>query len=323
MPSLASGTRSRTDSPSAAATLGKAGLTAEALDLRRQAAPAKINLALHVLGRREDGYHDLDTMVVFADVGDVVAAEPFPGDLDVAVDGPFAGALATSDPTARNLVVRAARALGVATGRDRAGLQVRLTKNLPVAAGLGGGSADAAAVLRLLGPDWNRDDRSGKLGAIALSLGADVPMCLLSKPLLARGRGEDLRPLAGMPPLAVVLVYPGVPVSTAEVFALRSGPFDPLLPPVPPSFASAAEVVRWLRGTRNGLADAAMQKAPAIRNALEALAGAPAAMLSRMSGSGSSCFGIFPSREAAQKAARTIRAAEPSWWVMATTTGGS
>jgi 4-diphosphocytidyl-2-C-methyl-D-erythritol kinase len=282
----------------------------------RETAPAKINLALHVTGRRADGYHDLDTLAVFADLGDEIAIEDTKARGTLVVDGPFASAIGGS--VHDNLALRAAAAAAKAAGRDHDRLAIHLTKNIPVGAGLGGGSADAAAVLRLLGRAWKVTPPLEDV----LAIGADVPMCLVSRPLRARGKGERTALLPSVPALPMVLVYPAMGVSTAEIFAARAGDFDPPLPD-PPSFDSIAELVRWLRGTENGLEDAARFKAPAIASVLQALAAAPGAMMARMSGSGSTCFAIFPFWEAAEHAARVIRAAEPRWWVAATTCAGS
>ena len=282
----------------------------------REVARAKVNLALHVLGRRPDGYHDIDTLVAFAETADEISAEKRLGDFALTIDGPFSDALA-AEPD-RNLVMRAAKALGAAAG-GRRDFQLRLTKNVPVAAGLGGGSADAAATLRLLGREW----RFAALEPIAARLGADVPMCLESRPLRATGKGEKLAAVAGLPDLPLVLAYPGVPISTAEVFAGHSGVFDPAMPALPGRFETVADVTRWLRRTRNSLEDVARLKEPVIAGVLQALAAAPGAMMSRMSGSGSTCFGIFPFPEAAEHAARMIQAAEPDWWVVATVARGS
>lgn len=285
----------------------------------RETARAKVNLALHVRGRRPDGYHELDTLVAFADVGDELELlTSAPADDFLAITGPFAAPLL--EEVSGNLVLRAAQRLGARHGKPPVGLQ--LTKNLPVASGLGGGSADAAATLRLLCREWAIEPISAEIDALAVTLGADVPMCLRSRPLLARGRGEVIVDVEGFPALALVLVHPGVAVSTGQVFSRLDAPDDPPLPPLPSRFDTVADFVRWLRPTRNGLADAARDVAPVIGNALQALSNV-GAMFARMSGSGSSCFGIFPFRDAAEHAARVIRAAEPGWWVVATTTGPS
>ncbi|MCW5716139.1 MAG: 4-(cytidine 5'-diphospho)-2-C-methyl-D-erythritol kinase [Bauldia sp.] len=289
---------------------------ATAAPVPSEAAPAKVNLALHVRGRRPDGYHDLDTLVVFAADADTV--ELAEGGDALTIDGPF-GQLLRGDES-ENLVLRAARRLAARAGRSWPAL--RLTKNLPVAAGLGGGSADAAATLRLLTRAWRLPPGDADLAAEGIALGSDVPMCLRSRPLVARGRGERIEDVVSFPALAIVLVHPAVAVSTGQVFARLDAPDDPPLPELPDRFETVADFIRWLRPTRNGLADAARDIAPVIGNALLALSNT-GAMFARMSGSGASCFGIFPFAEAAEHAARIIRGAEPAWWVSATTTGGS
>ncbi|MGE0456809.1 MAG: 4-(cytidine 5'-diphospho)-2-C-methyl-D-erythritol kinase [Bauldia sp.] len=286
----------------------------------REAARAKLNLALHVLGRRSDGFHDLESLVVFADAGDVLTVEE--GTPRLEIDGPFAHQLA-AEPSEGNLVARVAAHFTVVAGVERGDLRVRLQKNLPVGAGLGGGSADAAAMLRILAGRAEVPVPGDVLHEVAGELGADVPMCLVSEPLLAGGKGERLRTVPGIPALHVVLVWPAVSVSTAMVFRRLFGPRDPELPTLPAAFASVAEFVRWLRQTRNGLEDTARDCAPAIGHALQALIASPGCMFARMSGSGSTVFGIFPFRDAAEHAARLIRSAEPDWWAIATTTGGS
>lgn len=257
--------------------------------------------------------------MVFADVGDTVSAEPAPN-WRLSVDGPYAGELAPADPD--NLVLQAARALADATNApNRAALH--LDKNLPVASGLGGGSADAAATLRLMRQFLPVDLPDERLLALAEGLGADVPMCLAGVPLIARGKGERLQPVAAMPTLHLVLVHPGVMVSTPAVFGAYAPPYDPPLPPTPDGFASAAELVGWLERTRNGLEHAATTIVPEIGEAIAALRATPACRLARMSGSGATCFGIFPDDETAEAAAARLAAGWPGWWVRATRTGAA
>lgn len=283
------------------------------IDAFSEPAPAKINLALHILGRRPDGYHDIDSLVVFADVGDRVALAE--GGPRLVIDGPFASALSTED----NLVTRAAEAMAREAGRP-ADLSLRLTKNLPVGSGIGGGSADAAATLRLLDRAWRLDLPAERLGAIALALGADVPMCLRSRTARATGRGETLTELPDLPALPIVLAFPGVSVSTAAVFAGLGKPSDPPLP-TPPALADAKAVAAWLAQTRNGLEAAASKAAPVIGEALAMLGDTEGCLFARMSGSGSCCFGIYPTPAAARGAAAAIQQAQPHWWVRAATTG--
>jgi 4-diphosphocytidyl-2-C-methyl-D-erythritol kinase len=256
---------------------------------RRGLAPAKVNLALHVTGRRADGYHLLDSLVAFADLGD--GLEVGPGDA-LEVTGPFAAGVPTDG---RNLI---RRALAVA-GLRRA---VRLDKRLPHPAGLGGGSSDAATVLRLAGADLPAE--------ALLGLGADVPVCMLGRAARMRGIGEAVTPVA-LPPLPAVLVNPGVPVPTGAVFAAMARRDNPAMPE-PPKMRDAGAAIAWLSRQRNDLEAPARGLAPEIGAAVDALraAGAP---LARMTGSGATCFGLWPDRAAARAAARAL--ARPGWWV--------
>lgn len=274
-------------------------------------APAKVNLYLHVLGRRADGYHDLDSLVVFADVGDRIAVAA-DDRLSFAVDGPFAAAVPDDD---NNLVMRAARAMADAAG-VRARARINLTKRLPVAAGIGGGSADAAAALRVLARLWGVRPLAGDLERIALTLGADVPVCLRDGPTWLAGVGEDLAPAPALPPVWLVLVNPGVAVPTPAVFRRRAGPFSQ-----PARFAEApadaAALAALLAGRRNDLTAAAIAVAPLIGEVLETLGGVPGVLLARMSGSGATCFALFDDRAAAAAAAAALATAQPTWWTAA------
>ncbi|MBP7001562.1 4-(cytidine 5'-diphospho)-2-C-methyl-D-erythritol kinase [Amaricoccus sp.] len=267
-------------------------------------APAKVNLALHVTGRRADGFHELDSLVAFAGMGDLVEAAPAER-LGLRVAGPFAAGL---DAGPGNLVLRAAAAVRP-EGR---GAALRLTKRLPVAAGLGGGSADAAAALRLLGRLWGVP----MPGAPALvALGADVPVCVEGRAARMRGVGEALAP-APLPAFWLALANPGVAVSTAAVFAGLERRDNPGMEAVP-RFAGAADLAAWLARQRNDLEAPALRLAPAIAAARAALAAQPGCLLARMSGSGATCFGIFAGAGAARAAAAAIARAEPGWWVAA------
>jgi 4-diphosphocytidyl-2-C-methyl-D-erythritol kinase len=289
---------------------------------RLEAAPAKVNLALHVTGRRADGYHALDTLVVFAAIGDTVRADAGSRGVALAVEGPFAEALEHATPAGENLVVRAALALA-GSGHRPAPLLITLDKRLPVAAGLGGGSADAAATLRLLRRIWRLAIPAEELARLGRRLGADVPLCLRSSPLRVSGAEERVAPVGGMPALSMVLVNPGIPVSTASVFARRQGEWDQPLPALPARFGSVFELAIWLRQTRNGLYDAALAENRRIARAVKALEADPDCILARMSGSGATAFGLFASEAAAQRAAIRLRVARPEWWVAATRTGAS
>ena len=262
-------------------------------------APAKINLTLHVTGQRADGYHLLDSLVVFADVGDRLWMEPADR-MALQVTGAFAEGVPEDG---RNLVWRAAGLAGVA-------LRIRLEKTLPHGAGIGGGSSDAAAVLRRFG---------GR--ARAAELGADVPVCLSDAPQRMRGIGDELEEVAGVPALPLVLVNPGVHVPTPAVFRALERKDNPDMGEFP-RWSSQAAFLSWLSAQRNDLEAPAIKTAPAIHDALEALRGAEDCLLARMSGSGATCFGVFGSDAAARAAAEEIAAAHPDWWVQATRSFG-
>ncbi|MDO5647693.1 4-(cytidine 5'-diphospho)-2-C-methyl-D-erythritol kinase [Paracoccus sp. (in: a-proteobacteria)] len=258
-------------------------------------APAKLNLALHVTGRRDDGYHLLDSLVCFAGVGDVVTLTP--GGPSLTIDGPFAAGLSTTD----NLCLRAADLAGGAA-------QIALTKNLPVASGIGGGSADAAAVLRGLAQMGHPLPRAPE------RLGADVPVCLAGRPARMQGIGEHITPLPPLPALHLVLVNPGIALSTPQVFSALTCRDNPPLPPIP-IFADLNALIHWLRATRNDLEPPARQIAPVIGDVLDALT-AQGAAFARMSGSGATCFGLFDRADHAERAATAL--SHNGWWAVAT-----
>lgn len=277
-------------------------------------APAKVNLALHVTSRRGDGYHLLDTLVVFTGTGDRIRATAAESD-GFAVAGPFAADIPADGS---NLVLRARDLLrGVAGARARP-VRIELDKALPAASGVGGGSSDAAATLRALSRLWGLSLSAGDLATIALPLGADLPMCLAARTLRARGVGEALAPVDGLPRLDMVLVNPGVAVATPAVFAALASRANPPLAPLSarPDFST---LVEWLAAARNDLEAPAVSIAPAIASCLAALRQSGAA-LARMSGSGATCFGLYPSRQDAARAAAAIAAGQPSWYVRATRT---
>ena len=281
-------------------------------------APAKINLALHVTGRRADGYHLLESLVVFAAFGDRLSVAAAASD-SVSVDGPHGAGLPTD---AGNLVVAARDRLRAAFGADATPpVAIRLDKHLPVASGIGGGSSDAAATLKMLAAHWHLDAASPEIAAIAAMLGADVPMCLDGRALLARGIGHDLQPLEAWPGFDVVLVNPGVAVSTPAVFSKLSRRDNPPLPPLPAAPDRPAALA-FLAAARNDLETPARALAPEISAALDAL-GSAGARFARMSGSGATCFGIFDDCAEAQAAADRIRSDRPGWFVVPTRTTGA
>ena len=288
-------------------------------------AAAKINLALHVLSRRPDGYHLIDSLVVFAEFADRVGVAASPGDrMELVLDGPFAKELELLNRPNENLVMRSAEALLNATKKrkDRSA-QIVLTKHIPIAAGLGGGSADAACALRLLNRYWKLELSDQQLARIGLSLGADVPMCLMSKPAIAGGIGEQLTQATGIPRLPLVLVNACVPLSTASVYARLDDTERPALPPIPERFSSMVSFVIWLRQTRNDLSEPAKAVTGLASEAVKALSSAPDCLFARMSGSGATAFGIFPKLSDAESAAEQLRKNRPNWWVVATETIGS
>lgn len=278
----------------------------------RVLAPAKINLALHVVGRRSDGYHSLDSLVVFADVGDVVEARPDDADAPpLTIEGPFAAGLAADFD---NLVLRAAM-IFAAHYPGAAMPPLRLDKRLPLASGIGGGSADGAATLRLLAALNGIDDPTG-LAACALKFGADGPMCLASHPLRARGIGEAIEPWDRLPAFHMVLANPGIGVSTPAIFRRLGRPDNPPLPATLPAFPDAASLAAFLAGeTRNDLAVPARLEAPEITTVEDRLAASPGCLFARMSGSGATVFGVFGDGVAAESAAAVLSGEHPSWWV--------
>lgn len=305
-------------------------------------AHAKVNLALHVTGRRGDGFHTLDTLVAFPPIADTVTVAAA-GDGEgstLTVDGPFAGAVPTGPD---NLVLRAAARLAEAAGDGAvvkaaasnqgaapdatagrptttgplAAAHIRLTKVLPVAAGLGGGSSDAAATLRALARLWALGRDAAALAEIGRPLGADVAMCVHARPLRATGIGDVVERFVTLPEAGIVLVNPGVAVATPAVFAALERRDNPPLPPLPDRFADAAALAAWLHLGRNDLEAAARIVAPAIGDVLAALSADPAVLLARLSGSGATVFALTADAAAADRVAARIKALGRSWWVAA------
>lgn len=258
-------------------------------------APAKINLTLHVTGQRADGYHLLDSLVIFAELADHLWLTPSAA-TSLQVSGPFAEGVPEDG---RNLVWRAAELAGMP-------LNIRLDKRLPHGAGIGGGSADAAAVLRAFGGQ-----------ASAAELGADVPVCLSERPQRMRGIGDVLEQVSGVPAFSLVLVNPGVQVPTPDIFRALARKQNPAMA-ARLHWPSRAAFLSWLADQRNDLEAPAIATAPVIRDVLAALRRANGCRLARMSGSGATCFGIFESDAQAREAAAQIAAAQPDWWAQAT-----
>lgn len=283
-------------------------------------APAKINLTLHVGRARADGYHPLDSLVVFADWGDMVSVRPGEG-LHLALEGAGADAL-RAEP--HNLVLKAGWALRAAVGKPELGAALTLDKRLPAAAGLGGGSADAAAALRLLNRFWDLGLSARQLAEIGTTVGADVPACVHSRPLRMRGIGERIDISPAWPELDAVILHPGEALSTASVF----GAYDETDPaPLDGGGAGVAggleDALKVMARGRNDLEAPAKRLAPVIGEALKALGAAKGARLARMSGSGASCFAVFDSAGAAQAAAKALHEARPGWRAWGVRLGGA
>jgi 4-diphosphocytidyl-2-C-methyl-D-erythritol kinase len=262
-----------------------------------------------VVGKREDGYHLLDSLVAFAGVGDTLEFSPAAA-LSLDVTGPTAAQIPAEG---ENIVLKAARLLAEATGVTK-GAAIRLIKRLPVAAGIGGGSADAAAALKGLMRLWEISPPPETLQKVALSIGADVPVCLAGTPMRMMGVGEVLEPAPTLPPAWLLLVNPMVPLHTPPVFKARTGPFskaDPLTTP-PTDAKTLAEA---LAARRNDLTPPAISIEPVVGEVLAAIAATPDCLLPRMSGSGATCFGLYAEESQAQAAAAHLAAAHPTWWV--------
>ncbi len=264
-------------------------------------APAKINLTLHVTGQRDDGYHMLDSLVAFADVGDRLSFSSGPK-LALSVEGEFSNGVPINHS---NLVWQAAEAAGW-TG------SIVLDKQLPHGGGIGGGSSDAAAVLRTATAQGFKNAND-----IALSLGADVPACLYAAAARMRGIGEQIEPI-NLPPLPALLVNPGIAVPTGPVFSALQSRENAPMPARIPTFKTPEDCAAWLRDQRNDLEAPAMTVAPGIAAVLDALSDTRGVLLTRMSGSGSTCIALYPTLKAAHFAAYEIGAAQPNWWCRAT-----
>lgn len=277
----------------------------------RLTAAAKLNLFLHVTGKRTDGYHLLESLVAFTEFGDELTIEPAET-LILDITGPFAGTLENGG---ENLVMKAARLLQSHTGCAQ-GAHISLQKNIPVGAGLGGGSSDAAAALLGLKKLWGSAISDAGLQILALKLGSDVPVCLLRQPAWMQGMGEILAPVDFHNALWVVLVNPRISLPTAEVFRRFSGSFASACP-APENFYSRNDLFTYIAPKHNMLEAAATALVPAIGDVLAAI-GATECKLARMSGSGATCFGIYDNEISARQAAREIQRKHPNWWAVAT-----
>ncbi|HEU5046389.1 MAG TPA: 4-(cytidine 5'-diphospho)-2-C-methyl-D-erythritol kinase [Rickettsiales bacterium] len=271
-------------------------------------AAAKINLYLHITGKTANGYHALDSLVAFANTGDVLEVSPSDR-VTLRISGTYGAALSSQD----NLVMKAATALQQRF-HIKEGAAISLQKQLPIGSGIGGGSADAAATLQLLTRLWKINAEPQDMQELALSLGADVPACLQSTSLYMSGIGEVIEPGPRLSGLFILLVGTGVPLLTRDVFAGYQGQFSQAMPHMR-RFASNEELIRFLNSTRNDLQDAAIALMPEIATILQALSTEKDCLLSRMSGSGSTCFGLFAKRKYAEDAAIRLNRQYPGWWI--------
>ena len=300
------------------------------IETKARFAPAKVNLALHVVGRRDDGYHLLESIVVFDKAaGDKVGVALRPahktGEEPVdrlTIEGPFAAEVPAGPQNILQQAAALARNELAGFGLALPPLDIQLTKNLPVAAGIGGGSADAAALIKLIGEELPQEAHM-ELSDAAIRLGADVPMCLAGRPAFITGIGEDIRPLAAMPELAMLLVNPGIAVETAAVFRMLARRDNPPMPALPSAgFTGTTDLVTFLGETRNDLALAAGSLVPEIEIARACLTEA-GALFARMSGSGATVFGLYADEAAADAAARQIATKHPGWWLSRSPSDGS
>lgn len=290
----------------------------------RRLAPAKVNLFLHVGPLAGDGYHPVASLMAFADVGDELALEPGdrPG-VTLEVEGPFAGELGAT-AAADNLVTRAATRLLALAGREHAAVRLRLAKRLPVAAGLGGGSSDAGAALRLVRDAVTPEVDDAALAALAGELGADGPACLAARPVVGTGRGDALAPAPALPPLHAVLVNPRVACPTGAVYrAYDAGPAaDAALPSMPAGWPDTEALVRFLRTTRNDLEAPAARLVPAVAETLAAVRAWPSCRFARLSGSGATVWALAADASGSRALAANLRAAHPDWWIAPCRLGG-
>ena len=281
-----------------------------------ETARAKVNLTLHIKGKRPDGYHELESLVVFADVCDDLVFTPASEDR-LSLEGPFAGLV-----DGENLVLKAKRSVASWLGVPLSG-HFQLKKSIPVAAGLGGGSADAAAAIRALLKVHGGPSDAGRFIERSATIGADVPVCLHNGAAWMCGLGERVTPVSGLAPLPALLVNPRIKLSTAAVFkTLNAKPLKPEEAGPPPSFPGCRvpeEAVAWLEKGRNDLEAPAIALEPAVQGVLDTLRGLKGCLLARLSGSGPTCFGIFSCEDDAARAAREIERSQRGWWVQATT----
>lgn len=287
--------------------MGVASVSSPRVELAR----AKVNLALHITGQRPDGYHLLESFVAFPQIGDRISLEAAET-LELRVEGPFARDLDGNADD--NLILKAVRAFAEKSGSALPKVRLTLTKRLPVASGIGGGSSDAATALRLLEDFTGAYLSTDQIHQLALSLGADVPVCLMPEPQIMRGVGEELTPGPSLPSCGIVLVNPRKSVSTPEVFKAITQRDNPALPPVPEKFDGLSDLTDFLAGCRNDLQDAAIGLCPQIGDVLTVLQEDTRVGFARMSGSGATCFGLCEMKDA-MDVERTLRGTHPDWWI--------
>lgn len=283
-----------------------------------QKAYAKINLYLHVTKKRDDDYHDLDSLIAFTDFGDDVTVHVSDA-LTLALNGPFANALSQEEKTleraSKNILAQTLWALSDYAKKQPA-FHITLTKNIPLGTGLGGGSADAAALARILCTLWDIDPDNKELQNILFKLGADVPLCFYAKPCRIINAGESILPAPSLPTLYAVLVHPNEHCSTASVFKSNQA-YSSKDMTLPNEFPSITDIVTFLNMTQNDLTLAAQENIPAIKTILQTLKDQDSVRLARMSGSGSACFGVFETLALADNAAQAIKNLHPQWWIQA------
>ncbi|MAZ76067.1 MAG: 4-(cytidine 5'-diphospho)-2-C-methyl-D-erythritol kinase [Micavibrio sp.] len=283
-------------------------------------APAKINLYLHVTNKREDGYHNLDSLITFADFGDQITLNTSKT-LSLSIDGLFAKDLSINEQSLEyssdNILVKTLWKIAD-YAHQTPSFNITLTKNIPIGAGLGGGSADAAALARILCQLWDIDPSDKDFQEILFSIGADVPMCFASETCQIKNAGELIKKAPKLPSMNTVLVHPNSHCSTVKIFKINKS-YSPNTVSIPDVISNQEELLSFLKTTRNDLTNAALKNTPAIKEILNALNKQDGIALSRMSGSGSACFGIFKTQNNATNAAEIIKNLHPEWWVQAVT----
>ena len=274
-------------------------------------APAKINLYLNIIGQRVNDYHELDSLIAFAAHGDQIEVKKC-DHFKLEASGPFSETL---PPINENLVIKAAKELARGTNYE-GGACIKLIKNLPVSSGVGGGSADAAATLKALNDLWETNLQNKDLMVMALRLGADVPACMLSKTARMSGIGDKLSKVSGLPNCGILLVNPGIPISTVNVFQLFEGDFSNQVKI--PKIENSEAFFDFLSNQKNDLQDAAIKIAPIIKEVLNILTDDPNCRLARLSGSGGTCFGLYEDEATALFTAESMFGHFPDWWIQPT-----